>query len=165
VTCTPFQYRFRWAYGPYFGLPHTSLCVGFGYRSFSWWSCLPLGPGHKSPRYIYRYLLVCDHWPTASSCGSLVPPLLRQNGVIRGLWAAYGFGWDFSSLSFVRFLYFLWLFTVGVGSFLMGCTFVEVFWFVVFRPVRSSVVSTHSTGRFGVGQGQRALAQGWRDGL
>jgi len=47
----------------------------------------------------------------------------------------------------------------------MGCTSVEVFWFVVFRPVRSSVVSTHSTGRFGVGQGQRALAQGMRDGL
>jgi len=39
------------------------------------------------------------------------------------------------------------------------------FWFFVFRPVRSSVVSTHSTGRFGVGQGQRALAQGMRDGL
>jgi len=111
---------------------------------------------------------VCHCPPTASSCGSLVPPLLRQNGVIRGLWAAYGFGWDFSSLSFVRFLYFPWLFTVGVGSFLMGCTSVEVFfffWFVVFRPVRSSVVSTHSTGRFGVGQGQRVLAQGMRDGL
>jgi len=95
-------------------------CVCFGYRSFSWWSCLPLGPGRKSPRYIYRYLLVCDHWPTASSCGSLAPPLLRQNGVIRGLWAAYGFGWDFPSLSFVRFLYFPWLFTVGVGSFSYG---------------------------------------------
>jgi len=57
----------------------------------------------------------------------MVPPLLRQNGVIRGLWAAYGFGWDFSSLSFVRFLYFPWLFTVGVGSFLTGCMSVEVF--------------------------------------
>jgi len=42
---------------------------------------------------------------------------------------------------------------------------VEVLWFVGFRPVRSSVVSTHSTGRFGVGQGQRALAQGIQDGL
>jgi len=47
----------------------------------------------------------------------------------------------------------------------MGCTSVEVFWFVVFRPVRSSVVSTHSTGHFGVGQGQRVLAQGMQDGL
>ena len=47
----------------------------------------------------------------------------------------------------------------------MGCTFVEVFWFVVFRPARSSVVSTHSTGRFGAGQGQRVLARGMRDGL
>jgi hypothetical protein len=47
----------------------------------------------------------------------------------------------------------------------MGCTSVEVFWFVVFRPVRSSVVSTHSTGRSGVGQGERLLAQGMRDGL
>jgi len=49
----------------------------------------------------------------------------------------------------------------------MGCTTVEVFsfWFAVFRPVRSSVVSTHSTGRFGVGQGQRALARGMRNGL
>jgi len=80
-------------------------------------------------------------------------------------WVAYGFSWDFSSLSFVRFLYFPWLFTVGVESFLMGCTSVEVFWFVVFRPVRSSVVSTHRTGRFGVGQGQWVLAHGMRDGL
>jgi len=39
------------------------------------------------------------------------------------------------------------------------------FWFVVFRPVRSSVVSTYSTGGFGVGQGQRVLARGMRDGL
>jgi len=47
----------------------------------------------------------------------------------------------------------------------MGYMSVEVFWFVVFRPVRSSVLSTYSTGRFGVRQGQRALAQGMRDGL
>jgi len=47
----------------------------------------------------------------------------------------------------------------------MGCTSVEVFWFVVFRPVRSSVVSTHSTGCFGAGQGQWVLARGMRDGL
>jgi len=47
----------------------------------------------------------------------------------------------------------------------MGCTSVEVLWFVVFRPLRSSVVSTHSTGRFGAGQGQWVLARGMRDGL
>jgi len=47
----------------------------------------------------------------------------------------------------------------------MGCTSVEVFWFVVFRPVHSSVLSTHNTGRFGVRQGQRVLAQGMRDRL
>jgi len=72
---------------------------------------------------------------------------------------------NLSSLGFVRFLYFPWLFTVGVGSFLVGCTSEEVLWCVGFRPVRSSVVSTHSTGRFGVGQGPWALAQGMRDGL
>jgi len=109
---------------------------------------------------------VCDHWPTAASWGSLAPPLLWQNGVIRGLWAAYGFGWDFSSLSFVRFLYFPWLFTVGVGGFSYGLHVCGgFFWFVVLRPLRSSVVSTHSTGRFGAGQGQRVLARGMRDGL
>ena len=37
------------------------------------------------------------------------------------------------------------------GGFFYGCTSVEVFWLVGFRPVRSSVVSTHSTGRCGVG--------------
>ena len=74
-------------------------------------------------------------------------------------------GWDFSSLSLLSFLYFPWLFTVGVGSFLMGYTSTEVFSFVGFRPVRSSVVSTHSNGRFGAGQGQRVLPQGVRDGL
>ena len=68
-------------------------------------------------------------------------------------------------MSLLRFLYFPCLFTVGVRSFLIGCTSVEVFWFVLFRPVRSSVVSTHSTGRFDVGQGQRVLARGIRDGL
>jgi len=47
----------------------------------------------------------------------------------------------------------------------MGCTSVEAFWFIVFRPIRSSVVSTHSTAPFGVGQGQRVVAQGMRDGL
>ena len=47
----------------------------------------------------------------------------------------------------------------------MGCTSGEVFWCVVFRPVRTSVVSTYSTGPFGVGLGQRVLARGMRDGL
>ena len=47
----------------------------------------------------------------------------------------------------------------------MGCTTGEVFSVVVFRPVRSSVGSTHSTGRFGVRQGHRAFAQGMRDGM
>jgi len=52
------------------------------------------------------------------------------------------------------------------GEFSYGLhTSAEVSWFVVFRPVRSSVVSTHSTGRFGIGQGQRAFAQGMWDGL
>jgi len=35
-------------------------------------------------------------------------------------WVAYEFGWDVSSLSLLWFVYFPWLFTVGVGSFLMG---------------------------------------------
>jgi len=167
VTCPPSRFRFRWAYGRYSALRHTSVCISFGYRSFSCWSCLPLGPGRKSPRYIYIYLLVCDHWPTALSCWLLGPvPAAAECGqsLCYG-WVAYGFGWDFSSLSLLRFLYFPWLFTVGVGGFLMSCTSVGVFWFVVFRPVRSSLGSAHSTGRFGVGQGQRALLQGRRDGL
>ena len=36
---------------------------------------------------------------------------------------------------------------------------------MVFRPVYSSVVSTHSTRHLGVGQGPRVIAQGMRDGL
>ena len=74
------------------------------------------------------------------------------------------FGQDFSSLGLLRLLYFPGLFTVGAGSFLMGSS-VDVFWFVVFRPVGSSVVSTHRTGPFGVRQGQRVLAQGMRHRL
>ena len=110
---------------------------------------------------------MCDHWPTALSCWLLGPsPAAAERGQSLGYgWVAYGFGWDLSSLSLLRFLYFPWLFTVGVGSFLMGCTSVEVFWFIVFRPVRSPVVSTNRTGHFGVGQGQRVLAEGMRDGL
>jgi len=46
----------------------------------------------------------------------------------------------------------------------MGCKSVEVFWFLLYWLVRCSVVSTHSTGRFGLGQGQMVLAQGMRDG-
>ena len=61
-----------------------------------------------------------------------------------------------------------------VGFFLMGCTSVEGFWFVGFRPVVSLVVSTHSTewvatstqsGFLSTGQGQRVLAREKRDGL
>jgi len=165
VTCTPSQVRFRRAYGHCFSLPHTSVCGDFGYRSFSWWSCLPVGLGPKSPRKIY--LFVCDHWPTALACWLLGPsPAAVEWGQSLGYgWVAYGFRWYFSSLSILRFLYFPWLFTVGVGSFLMCCTSVEVFSFVVFSPVGSSVVSTHSTGRIGVRQGQTALAQGALDGL
>jgi len=51
----------------------------------------------------------------------------RMGSVVGYAWVAYGFGWDFSSLGFVRFLYFHWLFTVGVGSFLMGGTSGDVF--------------------------------------
>ena len=110
---------------------------------------------------------MCDHWPTALSCWLLGPsPAAAEWGQLLGYgWVAYGFRWDFSSLSLLRFLYFPWLCTVGVGSFLMGCTSLEVFWFVEFRAVRSCVVSTHSTGRFDLGQGQRVFAQGMRDGL
>jgi len=117
---------------------------------------------------IYIFTSSCmELWPTALSCWLLGPsPAAAEWGQLLGYgWIAYGFGWDFSSLSLLRFLYFPCLFTVGVGSFLMSCTPVEVFWFVVFRPVRSSVVSTHSTGHFGVGQGQRALARGMWGGL
>jgi len=89
-----------------------------------------MGPGGKSPRYIYQYLLVYGSmaygivllapWPLPC-CG-------RMGSVVGYGWVAYGFGWDVSSAGFVRFLYFPWLFTVGVGSFLMGWTSVEVFW-------------------------------------
>jgi len=49
---------------------------------------------------------------------------------------------------------------LGLNVCPLGYRSVEVFWFVVFRPVRFSVVSTHSTTHFGVRQGQRVLAQG-----
>jgi len=110
---------------------------------------------------------VCDHWPTALSSwllGHFHAAAEWGQSLGYGL-VAYGCGWDFSSFSLLRFLYFPWLFTVGVGSFLMVCTFEQVFWSVGFRPISSSVVSTHRTGRFGVGQGQRAFAEGIRDGL
>ena len=77
------------------------------------------------------------------------------------LWVQLGFFFlEFCEVSVLSLVVHCW-----GGGFLMGCTSVEVFWFVVFRPVRCSVVSTHSTGRFGVGLGQRVLAQGMRDGL
>ena len=49
---------------------------------------MPLRPGRNSPRYIYRYLLVCDHWPTALSCCLLGPsPAAAESGQ---LWAMGG---------------------------------------------------------------------------
>ena len=111
--------------------------------------------------------LCMDHRPTALSCCLLgLSSDAAEWGQSLGYeWVAYGFGCDFSFLSLLRVLYFPWLFTVGVESILMGCTSVEVFWLVGFRPVRSTVVSTHSTGCFGVGQGHCVLAQGMWDGL
>ena len=166
MTCTPSWFRFRWAKGRYFTLLYTSVCVGFGYRFFPWWSFLPLGPGRKSPRYIYIYLLVCDHWPTALSCWLLGPsPAEAEWGQSLGYgWVAYGFGWDLSSLSFVGVSVLSLVVQCWGGGFAYGLHVCGGFWFVVFRPVRSSVVSTHSTGRFGVGQGPRVLSRGMRDG-
>jgi len=98
---------------------------------------------------------------------SLVPPLLQQNRVSH--WAMGGLPTGsaeiFLLLSWLRFLYFTWLFSVGVGSFPIGCKSVKVFWFAVFRRVGSTGGSTYSTGYLGVGQGQRVLAQGMWDGL
>jgi len=42
---------------------------------------------------------------------------------------------------------------------------VEVFWFMVFRPVRFTVVSTHNTRHLDIRQGQRILARGMQDRL
>lgn len=131
MTCTPFRSRFRWAYGRYFALPHTSVCVGFGYRSFSWWSCLPLGPGRKSPRYIYRYLLVCDHWPTALSCWLLGPsPAAAEWGhswAVGCLWVRLGFFFlEFCEVSVLSLVVHCWggEFSYGLhvcGGFLVRC--------------------------------------------
>jgi len=78
------------------------------------------------------------------------------------LWVEPGFFFlEFVEVSLFSLVVHCW----GRGFFLIGCTSIELLWFVVFRPVRSFVVSTHSTGRLGVGQGQRALARGMRDGL
>jgi len=93
-------------------------------------------------------------------------PCCGRMGSVVGLWVGclgvrLGFFFlEFFEVSVLSLLVHCW----GGGS-LMGCTSVEIFWFVVFRPVRSSVVSTPSTGRFGAGQGQRVLPQGMRDGL
>ena len=99
--------------------------------------------------------------------GSLAPPLLQQNGVSRGLWV----GCLWVRLGF----FFLEICEDSVLSLVVHCWGGEFsdgvhvcggfFWFVVFWPVRSSVVSTHSTGSFRVGPGQRVLAQGMRDRL
>jgi len=99
--------------------------------------------------------------------GSLVPLLLRQNRVSH--WAMGGLLTGSAGiillLSWLMFPYFPWLFTYGMGSFPIGCTSAEVFCFVVFRPVHSSLVSTHGTRHLGVWQGQRVLAQGMQGGL
>ena len=98
--------------------------------------------------------------------GSLAPPLLRQNGVSRGLWV--GCLWvrlGFYFLEFVEVSVLSLVVHCWGGAFSYGLHDCGGFWFVVFKPVRSSVVSTHSTGCFGVGEGQRVLAQGMRDGL
>ena len=93
-------------------------------------------------------------------------PCCSRMGLVIGLWVG--------CLRVQLGFFFLELFEVSVlslvvhcwdGGFLMGYTSVEVFWFTVFRPVCSSLVSTHHTGLFGVRQSQRALAQGMRDGL
>jgi len=96
------------------------------------------------------------------AAGSLAPPLPEQNGVSRGLWVGclrvrLGFFFlEFVEVSVLSLVVHCWGGEFSYGLHVCG----GFFWFVVFRPVRSSVVSTHSTGRFGVGQGQRVLAQG-----
>jgi len=94
-------------------------------------------------------------------------PCCGKMGSVVGLWVGclrvqLGFFFlEFVEVSVLSLVVQCW-----GGGFSYGLhTSVEVFWFVVFRPVRSSVVSTHSTERFGVGQGQRVLARGMRDGL
>jgi len=54
--------------------------------------------------YIYIYLLVCDHWPTALSSWLHGPsPAAAEWGQSLGYgWVAYGLGWDFSSLHIVE---------------------------------------------------------------
>ena len=68
---------------------------------------------------------------------------------------------EFCAVSVLSVVVHCW----GVEFFLWAARLWRFFWLVVFRPVRSSVVSTHSNGRFGAGQGQRVLAPGMRDGL
>jgi len=97
----------------------------------------------------------------------MAPPLLWQNGVSCGLWVG--------CLRVRLGFFFLGICEVSVLSLVVHCwggefsyglhVFGGFFSFVVFRPVQSSGVSTHSTGRFGVGQGQMVLAQGMQDGL
>jgi len=111
--------------------------------------------------------LCMHHWPTSLSGWLLCPsPAAAEWSQSLGYgWVAYGFGRDFPSLSLLRFLYCPWLISVAVESFLMGCTSVAVFSFLVFRPVRSSVVSTHTTARYGVRHPHPAFARGMRDCL
>ena len=114
-------------------------------------------PWARDVRAPGKFTSLCmDHWPTALSCWLLGPsPAAAEWGQSLGYgWVAYGFGWDFSSLSFVEvsvlsLVVHYWGGELSFRLHICG----RFFWFVVFRPVRCSVVSTHSTGRFGVGQG------------
>jgi len=87
-------------------------------------------------------------------------------GSVVGLWVSFlrvrvGFFFlEFVEVSVLFLLVHCWGGGCSYGLHVCG----GFFWFVVCRPVRSAVVSTHSTWRFGVGQGHRALAQGMRDG-
>jgi len=100
-------------------------------------------------------------WPTALSCWLLVPSTtVAEWGQSLGYGrVAYGFSWDFAALELVEvsslsLVSHCWGRELSYGLSFSG----PFFLFVVFRPVRSFVVSTHSTWHLGVGQGQRVLA-------
>ena len=88
---------------------------------------------------------------------------VRAPGKVTSLCVIIGLGFFF--LEFVEVSVLSLVVHCCSGGFSYGLHVGGGFWFIEFRPVRSSVVSTDSTGRFGVGQGQRGLAQGMRDGL
>jgi len=87
-------------------------------------------------------------------------------GSVVGLWLGCLSVWlglfflEFVEVSVLSLVVYCWGGESSYGLHVSGG-----FWFVVFTPVRSPVVSTHSTGRFGVGQGRMGLAQAMRDGL